>query len=81
MQKPKPELKLEKLLGNIADFALQEDPFCTKSKILAKGGVARRAKPEVRQCESRTEWKKCTSTFEMKLLGLNREKNQRGEIP
>ena len=23
----------------IADFALQEDPFCTKSKILAKGGV------------------------------------------
>ena len=38
-----------------ADFALQEDPFCTKSKILAKGGVARRAKPEVRRVRSFSE--------------------------
>ena len=39
----------------IADFTLQEDPFCTKSKILAKGGVARRAKPEVRRVRSFSE--------------------------
>ena len=38
-----------------ADFTLQEDPFCTKSKILAKGGVARRAKPAVRRVRSFSE--------------------------
>ena len=53
----KAEFKISEPLGifKIADFALQEDPFCTKSKILAKGGVARRAKPEVRRVRSFSE--------------------------